>query len=109
MMDKEEEIKRYVFDPVQPISTVFNTITVYKDLCELSGESITDSTMVKIAYAIMNRSRVFKDSFIQWNDKILVDKTWINFQKYFRKAYKDLKRVNVLGIQDSQVSKVEMM
>ena len=28
---------------------------------------------------------------------------------HFRKAYKDLKRVNDLGIQDSQVSKVEMM
>merc|ERR1719162_1262121 len=65
--------------------------------------------MVKIAYAIMNRSRVFRDSLIQWNDKILVDRTWINFQKHFRKAYKDLKRVNALGIQDSQVSKVEMM
>ena len=71
MMDKEEEIKRYVFGPVQPISTVFNAITAYKDLCELSGESITDITMVKIAYAIMNRSRVFKDSLIQWNDKHL--------------------------------------
>ena len=52
MMDKEEEIKRYVFDPVQPIYTVFNAITTYKDLCELSGESITDSMMVKISYAI---------------------------------------------------------
>ena len=109
MMDKEEEIKRYVFDPVQPIYTVFNAITTYKDLCELSGESITDSMMVKISYAIMNRSRVFKDSLIQWNDKTLVDKTWVNFQQHFRKAYKDLKRVNALGIQDSQVSKVEMM
>ena len=68
MMDKEEEIKRYVFDPVQPISTVFNAITAYKDLCELSGESITDITMVKIAYAIMNRSRFFKYFLIQWND-----------------------------------------
>ena len=64
MMDKEEETKRYVFDPVQPISTVFNAITAYKNLCELSGESITNITMVKLGYTIMNRSRVFKDSLI---------------------------------------------
>ena len=57
----------------------------------------------------MNRPRVFKDSLIQWSDKTLVDKTWIKFQTYFRKAYNDLKRVNALGIQDSQVSKVKMM
>ena len=65
--------------------------------------------MVKMTYAIMNRSRVFKDSLIQWNDKTLVDKTWIKFQTHFRKTYKDLKRVNALGIQDSQVSKVELI
>ena len=109
MMDKEEEIKRYVFDPMQSISTVFNAITAYKDLCELSGESIIDIAMVKIGYAIMNRSRVCKYSLIQWNDKTLVDKIWIKFQTDFRKAYKYLKRVNALGIHDSQVSKVEMI
>ena len=57
----------------------------------------------------MNRPRVFKNSLIQWSDKTLVDKTWIKFQTYFRKAYNDLKRVNALEIQDSQVSKVKMM
>ena len=97
MVDKEEEIKRYVFDPVQPISVVFNAITAYNDLCEISGESITDITMV------------FKDSLIQWKNKTILDKTWIKFQTHFRKTYKDLKRVNALGIQDSQVSKVELM
>ena len=109
MMDKEKEMNRYVFDLVQPISTDFNAITGYKDLCELSGETITDIAMVKIGYAIMNRSSVFKDSLIQWNDKSTVDKTWDNFQKHFRKSYKDLKRVNNLGIQDSQESKMEMV
>ena len=64
MVDKKEEIKRYVFDLVQPIYIAFNAITAYNDLCELSGESITDITMVKMTYAIMNRSRVFKDSLI---------------------------------------------
>ena len=75
MMDKEEEIKRYVFDPVQPISTVFNTITVYKDLCELSGDAITDIAMVKIGYVLMNRSRVLK-TFSFKNIFVNITKTW---------------------------------
>ena len=62
---EEEEIKCYVFDHVQPISTVFNAITVYKDLCGLSGEVITDIAMGKIGYAIMNRARDFKDPVVQ--------------------------------------------
>ena len=57
--------KKYVFDPIQPISTVFNAIIVYTYLCGLSGEVITDIAMVKIGYAIMNRARDFKDLFIQ--------------------------------------------
>ena len=54
-----------MFDHVQPISTVFNAITVYKDLCGLSGEVITDIAMGKIGYAIMNRVRDFKDPVVQ--------------------------------------------
>ena len=65
-------------------------------MCELSGEVIIDNTLVKIRYAIINKAIVFfKDLLIQWNDKVKVDQT------YFRKAYKDLKRVNKMGIQNS--------
>ena len=98
MMDKEEVIKRYVFDLIHHISTVFNAKIAYKDLCELSGEAITNVAMVKIGYAIINRARVFKDSLIQWNDKATVDKTWKIFQTNFRKAYTNLKCVNALGV-----------
>ena len=86
IMDKEEEIKHFVLDHIQLISTVFNVITIHTDLCELPGEIITDSSMVKIGYIVMNIARVFKDSLVQWNDKSTVDKTWKTFQIHFRKA-----------------------
>ena len=83
IMDKEEEIKHFVLDHIQLISTVFNVITIHTDLCELPGEIITDSSMVKIGYIVMNIARVFKDSLVQWNDKSTVDKTWKTFQIHF--------------------------
>ena len=51
IMDNEKEIKRYMFDPVQSVSTILNAIIGYKDLCELLVEVITDIAMVKIGYA----------------------------------------------------------
>ena len=106
-MDNEKEIKRYMFDPVQSVSTILNAIIGYKDLCELLVEVIKDIAMVKIGYAIMNRAKCFKYFLNKWSDKVDVNKTWNVLQKHFRRAYKDLKHMNALGVQDSQVKRLE--
>ena len=108
-MAREDEVRRYVYDTTNPITDVFNVIYDYKDLYDLSGSVLQEDTMIKLAYAILNRSRIFKDSFMTWNDKSTIDKTWTNFESHFRKSYRDLRKVNTLSIQDSSINQAQLV
>ena len=104
LFQKEDEVKAFVYDASQPVSIVFNEIMTLRDLFELTGSVLNESTMIRIGYTILNRARVFRDSLMAWNNKRLAEHTWINFQTHFRKAYRDLKKVNALQLQDSTIS-----
>ena len=65
--------------------------------------------MIRLGYAILNRARIFKDYLLTWNNKRLQDQTWSNFQLHFRKAYRDLKKVNALQINQSTLNHTAMM
>ena len=44
-----------------------------------------------------------------WNNKTNNTKTWANFQAHFRKAYRDLKQVRALNIQNSTIAHATMV
>ena len=104
LFQKEDEVKNFVYDPNQPVSVVFNEIINLQDLFELTGSTLNESTMVRLGYAILNRAEIFKDYLLSWNNKRIEQQNWINFQAHFRKAYRDLKKVNALQIQDSTLN-----
>ena len=60
--------------------------------------------MIRLGYIILNKAQIFRDSLIAWNNKNENAKTWFNFQSHFRKAYRDLKKVRALTIQNSTIA-----
>ena len=42
LIEKEEEVKDYGYDPTEPIDTVFNKIDHFLDLCEFISDPISD-------------------------------------------------------------------
>ena len=62
-----------------------------------------------MGYSILNRTQIFKESLMAWNNKASADKTWQGFQTHFRKAYRDLKRVKALNIKNSTIAHTTMM
>ena len=109
MLEKEDEVKAYVYDPSQPVSVIFNEIMTLRDMYELTGATLSEAQMMRIAYTILNRARIFKDYLLTWNNGTNVVKTWNNFQTHFRRAYRDLKKVNALQIQHSNINHAEML
>ena len=109
LFQKEDEVKNFVYDPNQPVSVIFNEIMNLKDLFELTGSVLNESTMIRLGYAILNRARVFKDYLLSWNNKRIEEHTWQNFQLHFRKAYRDLKKANALQIRDSTLNHTAIM
>ena len=108
LLEKEDEVKAYVYDPSQPVSVIFNEIMTLRDMYELTGATLSEAQMMRIAYTILNRARIFKDYLLTWNNGN-VAKTWNNFQAHFRRAYRDLKKVNALQIQHSSINHAEML
>ena len=109
LLQKEDSVKNYVYDPNLPVSTIFNEILNLKDLYELTGSILQESDMIRYGYTILNRARIFKEYLLKWNNKPPNEKTWDTFQQFFRKAYRDLKQVNALQIQDSTLNHTTIM
>ena len=109
LSDKEDELKRFVYDTQTPVDTVFNKITWFQDLCELCTNTKTDRQLLAIAYMIFNRTRVFMDALLEWNRKKSNDKTYANFKKHMRTAYHALNEVGALTIQDSSINQVNLI
>lgn len=109
LSDREDELKRFVYDTQTPVDTVFNKITWFQDLCELCNNTKTDRQLVAIAYIIFNRTRVFMDALLDWNKKSIINKTYVNFKKHMRSSYHALNEVGALTIQDSSINQANLI
>jgi len=47
-MEKEDEVKDFVYDSVKPIDTVFNKIDRFSDLCKLVSDPISNRQKVNL-------------------------------------------------------------
>ena len=106
---KEDNVKNFSYDPIFPVSVVFDEIMHLQDLHELTGSTLSEASMMRLAYIILNKTQLFRDSLISWNNKAENQKTWSNFQAHFRKAYRDLKKVRALEIQHSSIANASML
>ena len=82
LLQKEDEVKQYTYDTTFPVSSVFNEILHLKDLYELTGSTLSEDRMIRLAYSILGRAQVFCESLISWNNTADNAKTWNNFQAH---------------------------
>ena len=59
LSDREDVLKKLVYDPIKTIDNVFNKIVKHQDLFTIVNNSLTDEQQVSIAYKIFNRARIF--------------------------------------------------
>lgn len=109
LSDREEALKKYVYDTSSPVDMVFNKINWFQDLCGLCANTKTDRQLVQIAYIIFNKTRVFMDSLLKWNKKDTDEKTYDNFKIHMRRAYQALREVGALTIEDSSINQANLI
>ena len=103
LSDKEDALKTLVYDPTQPVDTVFNKINWFQDLCNLCNNQKSDRQLVQLSYIIFNRSKAFMDVLLKWNKKPHNEKTYNNFKKHMREGYHALREVGALTVRDSEL------
>ena len=109
LVEKEDEVKNYDYDPNTPVDKVFTKITLLQDLCIITHNDKTDKQLCQLAYLIFNRTRAFVDSLKKWNEMKPKSKTFAAFKKHMREEHHALKRVGALTIQDSSMYQANML
>ena len=62
LMEKEDELKDFIYDPTQPIDVIFNSIDRFSNLCKLVKDPISDRQKVNLSYKIISKHNAFMDS-----------------------------------------------
>ena len=109
LVQKEEDLRNYDYDPQSPVDKVFSQVTLFADLCAITNNDKTDKQLCQISYLIFNRTRVFLDSLKKWNAKTSDEKTYGQFKKYMQEEHHALKQVGALAIKDSTFYQANMV
>ena len=107
LKERERAIDDMIYDPSQPIDSVFNKIQDFHDLCTLIQNQSTDTQLVTYAYLVFQKTGIFMTSLKEWNAKPDADKTFVNFKVFMRQQYLDLQAVGGLMIQHSSLNIVQ--
>ena len=109
LVQKEEELRNYDYDPQTPVDKVFNQVTLFQDLCTITNNDRSDKQLCQIAYLIFNRTRAFVDALKNWNAKEDKDKTFALFKKHMRLEHHALKQVGALSINETSFYQANMI
>ena len=108
LVEKEDALRQYVYDPHLPVDKVFTKITLFHNLCTITNYDKTDKQLVQITYLIFSH-KSFVDSLKKWNSRSSDEKTYANFKKHMRDEHHAWKRVSALTIQDSALYQANLI
>ena len=109
LVQKEEDLRNYDYNPVTPVDKVFSQVALFQDLCAITNNDKSDKQLCQIAYLIFNRTRAFVDALKNWNAKTPDEKTFALFKKHMRTEHHALKQVGALSIQESSFYQANMV
>ena len=109
LVQKEEDLHNYDYDPTKPVDKVFTQVTLFQDLCAITNNNKTDKQLCQTAYLIFNMARAFVDVLKKWNAKESTDKTFAQFKKNMHEEHHTLKQVGALTIQSSTFHHANMI
>ena len=67
--NREDALKQFPYDPMQPMDVVFTKVREFQDLCELAENAKTYIQLVQIAYMLFQKTGTFNDALLKWNDR----------------------------------------
>ena len=99
--EKEDEAKKTVYNPRDPIARVFSVIDDLVELAVFAATPISIAQQFNIRYVVLHKTGNFSQPIVEWNWKPVVDKTWANFRTHFHTAHNELHANTVITAQDA--------
>ena len=91
LVEEEQRILQWTFDPNLPIVLVFNKVDDLMDLASAVGAPNTARQLNNFAYVIINKTGKFQTGIREWNRLLAAQQTWDNFTVHFTTAHRELR------------------
>ena len=102
MLEEErQKANQLTYDPALPVDVIFTKIVQFTNLAEAARSPLSQKQSIDFAYNAFRRSGAFTKFLLEWDEKPLLNQTWIQFKVDFRSAVKKLKKTG--GLQVSQM------
>jgi hypothetical protein len=77
------------YDPSEPIEVLFQQIEETTTFASAAKQPYTSQQIITNSYNILQRTGLFSRSLHEWRDRNDTNKTWVEFQAFFTKAWDD--------------------
>eukprot|EP00957_Ditylum_brightwellii_P126174 9619202-Ditylum_brightwellii.AAC.1 len=85
---KQQGHKKH-YDPMLPIEHLAGQIESAVTIAGIANQLYTVAQVFSIAYNLVFKTDVYTEAFMEWHNKLDVEKTWPNFNCHFAAAYAD--------------------
>jgi hypothetical protein len=76
-----------LYDPNQPIESLFQHIQDARDFVVAGGQPYGDTMIVNVAYTLVFNTGLFPDACRAWKVRSAAQNTWIKFKVHFAAAH----------------------
>ena len=101
LVEEEQKVLQWIFDPHLPIVLVFNKVNDLMDLASAAGAPYTANQLINFGYVIINKTGKFTTGIREWNRLPENQKTWETFMLHFTTAHRELRESGELTVSET--------
>ena len=116
LLEREDIVKKVIYNPRDPIATVFSAVKELLEFANITGSSYTKFRAINIGYVILRRTGKFRLEICEWNRMPEVQKTWVFLtvfpdvsQQSFRTSHTELRETSDLTFEGAGMYHANMV
>ncbi len=109
LVEEEQQLLAWSFDPSLPIVLLFNRIDDLMDLANAAGSPYSAQQVINLGYIIVNKTGKFSTGIREWNRVPHNQRTWEAFCTHFSQAHRELRESGELEIRDTPFNSANLV
>ena len=101
LVNEEQQLLAWSYDPSLPIVLLFNKINDLMDLANAAGSPYSAPQVINMGYILINKTGKFSTGIREWNCIPQAQRTWDAFQTHFTQAHRELRESGELEFRET--------
>ena len=77
LKEERQKTNQLTYDPALPVDIIFTKIVQFTNLAEAARSPLSQKQSIDFAYNAFRRSGAFTKFLIEWDEKSILNQTWI--------------------------------